>query len=204
MSYFQRLESLDYNRTLAVPTRSRIALLTGQSSFRSSRLTTQQLDFLRDVAPVNAERLQLGFPYHPDFDCDAAEPGIVAASARNTLQYLFSLHSRRYQRIVALALQPLFTNTGESLFIVTGSCGLQLLTQAWPLIEQPQHLNVRVVALGPAGLLPPRAVATIRGHRDLWSRLLYHGPITARCDAGHLDYWNSQQARQLVKRLFNT
>ena len=194
MSYLARIDSLDYSRSVASPARHRVALLTGQSSFRSSRLTDDQMTLLRAVP--NATPLPLGFPFHPEFDVVAPQPGILAASFRNALQFVWSL---RPQRPVARALQPLFTNTSECLTIVTGSCGLQLLNAAWPLLERPPTLQVRIIALGPAGFHHGLEAITIQGRRDFWSRLLYRGPVHAASDCGHLDYWHSTQVHQLVK-----
>ena len=193
MSYWARIASLDYSRSLATPAARRVVLLTGQSSFQSSRLTADQRRLLR---VVDAEPVELGFPFHPDFDVDAPEPGIVEAALRNARQFQGSL---RPQPVIAQALQPVFANTGERLFVITGSCGLQLLNSAWQFLQRPAGLEVRIVALGPAALRNTLPAATIQGRRDLWSRLLFRGPISAYCDCGHLDYWGSEEVHKLVR-----
>jgi len=202
MSYRTRLRNLDYSRTLATPTGRRLVLLTGQSAFATSRLTPAQIEFLTEVAPPHAEVLKIGFPFHPDFDIEAGTPGIVAASIRNTLQVLWSRYSSIYRETIAHALQPLFANTGDTLYILTGSCGLQLLASAWPFIDKPTTLSIRVVAIGPAGPTMRNAIA-VQGRKDRWSKLLYRGPVTARCDTGHLDYWDSRDVRGIVKELLS-
>lgn len=194
MSYLRRLRELDYSRSLATPAASRVVLLTGQSSFRSSRLTNDQLTLLRTVA--NATPLELGFPFHPAFDVAEPVPAMVAASVRNALQFMWTL---RPQPVFARALQPLITNTRESLYIVTGSCGLQILNSAWPFLERPAALKLQIVAIGPAAWQNRLRVVAIRGRRDPWSRLLYRGPITHSCDCGHLDYWSSPEVHELVR-----
>lgn len=194
MNYLARLDQLDYRRSLATPVARRVVLLTGQSSFRSSRLTGDQLQLLRGID--HATPIELGFPFHPDFDRHEEEPGLLAASFRNTRQFLWTF---KPQKPVARALQPLFTHTAEALFIITGSCGLQLLNSAWPFLERRPEQRLQVVAIGPASLYDQLRPAAIRGRRDLWSRLLYKGPITAHCDCGHLDYWRSQEVREWVK-----
>jgi hypothetical protein len=205
MGYRTRLNGLDDKLSLVTPAASRLILLTGQSSFRSSRLSSAQVNFLNFVAPPHAEILPTGFPYHADFDCLAPPPGLLAASIRNALQVYWSIFSPAYQRSVARVLQTLFTNTRESLYIVTGSCGLQLLASAWPMLTVPTRLRLRVVALGPAlfrpGTVPVDRITAIQGKRDFWSRLLYRGRVEARCPGGHLEYWSSPDTRELVAQL---
>jgi hypothetical protein len=205
MSYRTRLAALDESLSLVKPAPSRLILLTGQSSFRSSRLLPAQVEFLNCVAPPHVEPLPKGFPYHASFECAAPPPGLLAASVRNALQVCWSLFSPAYRRSVAGLLQTVFRHTSESLYIVTGSCGLQILASAWPMLTVPDSLQLRVVALGPvllrAGALPVDWIFALQGRRDLWSRLLYRGRLEARCDSGHLDYWSSPDARELVARL---
>jgi hypothetical protein len=205
MSYRTRLAALDQSLSLVEPAPSRLILLTGQSSFRSSRLSPAQVDFLNAVAPPGVEPLPNGFPYHANFDCAAPPPGLLAASVRNALQLCWSLFSPAYRRSVAHVLQTVFRNTGESLYIVTGSCGLQILASAWSMLMVPNGLRLRVVALGPAllraGALPVDRIPALQGRRDFWSRLLYRGRLEARCNSGHMDYWSSPDARELVARL---
>lgn len=196
MSYLSRLAELNYSRSLATPVASRVVLLTGQSSFRSSRLSQDQLQLLRGVA--NATPLELGFPYHPDFDVEEPSPDLMRASLRNAMQFLWTLQP---QPAIGQALQPLFENTSESLFIITGSCGLQLLNSAWPFLKRPKTLRLQVVAIGPAILNSRLQPVVIQGRHDLWSRLLYHGPVTTHCNCGHLDYWKSPEVRRWVKNV---
>jgi len=205
MSYRSRLAALNHSLSLAKPSRARIILLTGQSSFVSSRLTPAQVDFLQSIAPPSVEPLLMGFPYHSEFDCPAPAAGLVAASARNGLQFWWSVLSPVYRRSVACALHTVLRNTAESLYIVTGSCGLQILASAWPLLTVPDGLRLRVVAVGPAmlraGSFPANRIRVLRGSRDFWCRLFYRGRLDAYCNSGHMDYWESPDVRRLVARL---
>lgn len=201
MRYFHLLQSLDFRQSLAAtePTEKRVVLLTGQSSFESSRLHSEQCDFLRAVAPRGAHPLEAGFPFHPALQREAADPNLAGASVRNTMQFLWSLCSPRYGEVLARALQPVLDHTHEMLHVVTGSCGLQLLAAAWPHLAKPKDLRLRVVAVGPAMLRPSGVpYAAVQGRNDFLSRVLHRGPVHARCEAGHLDYWRCAQTRKLV------
>jgi len=205
MSYRKRLAAIDQSRSLMKPARARLILLTGQSSFASSRLSPAQADFLKSVTLPGVEPVMIGFPYHAEFDCSAPSFGLAAASIRNALQFSWSLFSPAYRCTVARVLQGVLRNTGESLYIITGSCGLQILASAWPILNIPENLRVRVVAVGPALLdartLPVEAITTVQGHRDLCSRLLYRWRPEARCDSDHLGYWSSREVRDVVRQL---
>lgn len=199
MGYRTRLSALDYRNSLAAsPARSRVVLLTGQSSFRSSRLLPEQIDFLKAVAPPDAEPLLAGFPYHPELDRPDSPVPLPTAAFRNSLQFVWSMTSTRFRQIIAEALRPLLQHKPV---IITGSCGLQLLAAASPLLK----IETPVIALGPAMLRPFKLdlnlVRVIQGRRDGWSRLLYRGPITAYCDADHLGYWESPDTRKIVEAL---
>ncbi|NOT61578.1 MAG: hypothetical protein HOP19_15280 [Acidobacteria bacterium] len=214
MSYLTRLDALDFSHSLAAASvRSRAVLLTGQSSFCSSRLSDVQTDFLRAVAPPITEPLFTGFPYHPEFNRaefnrEEVEPNLLAASWRNGWQFAASLASVRWQHIVARALQPLFHRTDESLLIVTGSCGLQLLACAWPHLVKPENQIVSIAALGPVlwhpFTLDLREIFAVQSRADALSRFSYRGAVAAQCDGGHLDYWQSATARELVAQFFLT
>lgn len=206
MGYRERLKSLDYRESLASrPVDWRVVLLTGQSSFRTSALLPAQRDFLAAVAPQGAEILEMGFPFHPAFAGDETAPvppPILAASVRNVTQFLWSLFSAEYQRIVAAAVQPLFSNTARTLQIVTGSCGLQLLASASAHLQIPPGLQCQVVAVGPVLIRPGSIEFTaLQGRQDWWSRILHCGPVHARCNARHLDYWHSLEVRSTVARM---
>jgi len=195
MGYCTQLRALDYRDSLGAPVRPRVVLLTGQSSFRSSRLMPSQVDFLKAVAPPDAEPLLAGFPFHPAFDCEAHDASLPVAAARNSLQFVWSLTSEQLRRAIAAALRPLLQN---KLVIVTGSCGLQMLAAATTVLP----IDARIVALGPAMWRPysldMRRVSVLQGLRDGWSRLLYRGPVNTYCEADHLGYWESHEVRGIV------
>ncbi len=199
MGYRTRLRALDYRNSLAATTvRSRVVLLTGQSSFQSSRLMPVQIDFLKAVTPPGAEPLLAGFPFHPEFDRAAPDAPLPIAAMRNSLQFIWSMTSASYRRTIADALRPMLRH---KLSIVTGSCGLQMLAAASTTLP----IDARIVALGPAMLRPfqldMRRVLAVRGRYDGWSSLLYHGPIAVYCDADHLGYWESREVRGIVAGL---
>ena len=199
MGYLDTLAALPPDRTLIRPADSRVAILTGQSSFVSSRLSAEQQNFLAAVTPADYEPLSAGFPYHSQLDCFRAEPSMVAASWRNAAQTIWSGGSSRFRRILAQTLQCLLSRTARRLVLVAGSCGLQLANAVWPLLEQPAQLDVRVVALGPACFAKLRIKAcVVQGAGDFWSKLFYRGPVDHRVACGHLDYWTSPEVRAIT------
>ena len=170
---------------------TRVALLTGQSSFVSSALSPAQISFLRAVAPAGASVLEMGFPFDSSFFGEGfREAGMAGASWRNAPQVGWALGSERFRGIVRARLEMLSRAAARTI-LITGSCGLQLANLGWP---------GEVVALGPAcfGELRVRA-CVVRGRRDGWSRLFYRGPVDLECGCGHLEYWDSTEVRELVK-----
>ena len=170
---------------------TRVALLTGQSSFDSSALSPVQIAFLRAVAPAGASVLEMGFPFDSSFLGEGfRETGMAGASWRNARQVGWALGSARFRGVVRERLGMLFGASSRTL-LITGSCGLQLANLGWP---------GQAIALGPAclGALRVRAYV-VRGRRDGWSRLLYRGRVDAVCGCGHLGYWESEEVREIVR-----
>ncbi len=185
------------------PEESRIILLTGQSSFATSALSPAQRSFLQSVAPEGCAIVDRGFPFDPAFGGPGfADTGIVEASWRNACQVYWSLYSRDFQQTVAKRLQMVMDATRRRLIIITGSCGLQLANTAWPFLRVPPGLRVEVVALGPACFGRLRLPAqVVQGRRDGWSRAFYRDRVDRVCDCGHLEYWEAEEARLLVRGL---
>lgn len=186
--YLDRLEGA--SETLPFVDR-RVALLTGQSSFVSSALSPAQISFLRAVAPAGASVLEMGFPFDSSFLGEGfRETGMAGASLRNARQVGWALRSERFRGIVRARLGMLAGAAARTV-LITGSCGLQLANIWWP---------GKVIALGPACLGELRVRAyVVRGRRDGWSRLFYRGRVDRECGCGHLDYWESEEVRELVK-----
>jgi hypothetical protein len=181
------------------PVAERIALLTGQSSFVSSALSPNQLSFLEAVAPEGCSILRTGLPFDSALG-EFREIGMVGASWRNARQVYWSICSPAFRKTVARRLQALLDSTSRRLILITGSCGLQLANSAWPLLRVPPDLQVDVTALGPAcfGALQ-MPVTVVQGRRDGWSRLFYRGRVDHHCECGHLDYWDSETVRALLR-----
>lgn len=199
--YLRRLATLPPAGCLLTPAEGRTLLLTGQSSYATSALSPAQQDFLSSVAPPSAPPLYAGFPFHSRFvEQPFLDVPLLSASARNAAQTLAALTSGRYRALVAERLQAAIDATPGGLRIVTGSCGLHLLNQAFPRLRVSPPASLRVVALGPASFGPNRMPLTVvQSHGDLWSRLFYHGPVHCRDGAGHLDYWLHASVRRFVR-----
>lgn len=185
------------------PCEHRVLLLTGQSDLRSSSLSPAQADFMSSLAPLQIEVVATGFPFD-----GASMPNrpasLLQASIQNTRQYLWARSEPAYGRAVALVLEPILASTSGSILLVTGSCGLQVLHAAWPHMRRMPELRIEILALGPVGSAPhfgEAGFSAVQGSADLWSRMLYHGPIAYQTNCGHLDYWDDAVARNALRFL---
>ena len=184
----------------------RLAILTGQSDLSQNPLSPDQRRFLAEIAPPDVDQVLTGFPFADDQGVGAARPSLFAASIANARQYLWSLGDARYRALAARAVSRLLGATRKDLILVTGSCGLAIVTAALPQRQPNRGVRCTVLALGPVGRPPPDWVRfqAVVGRRDFWSRALYRGRVDAVIDAGHLGYWTSREARAIAARLANS
>ena len=192
--------------SLVAPARRRLALLTGQSMPSNVALSPQQIAFLAAVAPPGVEVLAHGFPYHRAFETGGYQAAsMLTASLHNARQFLAAATSQRFRAVVAARIDELIGKTREQLILLTGSCGLQLLNAAWPALQARPRPAIHIVALGPTQVgplaLPHGVLTTVQGRDDPWSRWLFTGRVDHRIACGHLDYWSSDEAADLVRRL---
>lgn len=170
----------------------KVAIITGLSNPRSTELSPSQHEFL-DALPVPETcKIRRHFPFLPT-PKSQREPNLVGASLNNTRQFVGSL-SRSFQIDAKPHWRALCEST-ERLFLITGSCGYQLIDS----LEPRDVSTVRVLALGPVRYGPSRFRATkILGRRDWIARW-----FTPNCDhtidgLGHLDYWQHQTALEIA------
>jgi hypothetical protein len=200
MQYLDYLEQLDPARSLLIPRESRALLWTGQSSWHNAGLFPDQTLLLKTLFRDDA--LTSGFPFHQD--CDKHQPSpLWRASLRNARQSLWCLHNPRYQQILKQTLNNAFRNTNKRLTLLTASCGFEMLNAAFQQAPPPPSLKIQIIALGPTCLteimLP--SFTTMQGHKDIYSKLLYRGPVHHAPNCGHLDYARCPDTLQLLKQL---
>ncbi|HWW61130.1 MAG TPA: hypothetical protein VN181_07175, partial [Thermoanaerobaculia bacterium] len=86
----------------------------------------------------------------------------------------------------------------ESLVVITGSCGLEILNQSSDERDPIEH----VIALGPVARSRPRAPHTlVQGTRDPFSKFFFR-----RCDVelpgvGHMNYLEDERVLRLTHQL---
>jgi hypothetical protein len=203
MQYLDYIESLDPSRTLLTPRANRALLWTGQSSWQNAGLFPDQTQLLKTLFQDDA--LSTGFPFHQD--CDQHQPSPVwRASLRNARQTLWCGNNLRYQQILHQTLHTAIQNTKERLTLLTASCGFEMLNAAFQQTQIPPHLEIQIIALGPTCLsnikLP--TFTAIQGRTDIYSKLLFRGPVHHTTNCGHLDYARCPETLQLLKRLVAT
>lgn len=191
---------------LAEPAPACAAWLTGQSSFRHSRLSPGQDGLLDAVARAGYAVVRGGFPYSAAaVRLPYRREPILPASARNAAQYLAARWSPGFADDVARRLQPLLDRTERRLLLLCGSCGVEMLTAALPRLRLPADLRVLALALGPVGRLPAPSssvdVYVVRGDRDHLSRWTSRTPAHVDVTGGHLDYVTVPAVRAEVARV---
>ncbi len=199
--YRLRLAGLSEDGFLLPVASRRLCLLTGQSCLRSSLLPPDKLDFLAAVAPDGVEITRTGFPWHQQFAVPAPSPSLTRASLRNARQWVWARCDTVYLAALTAILGVLLDRTREKLFLVTGSCGIDLLSAILP--DLPPGPEIHVVALGPAGRSPRldllSSLLVMQGSRDGWSRYLWRGVVHFRPDCGHLDYYQNAEAIAMTR-----
>lgn len=196
----------------APPVARRVVLLTGQSSFRHSRLSPPQVALLASVARHGYDPVWSGFPYHAGLLTEVwhrPEP-LLLASICNARQFIAARYDSTFRTEVARGLQRLLDHTSEHLLVITGSSGLHLWAQARPSLHIPPGLQVDVIALGPVMMSAPLPggptdpdlrLKVIQGRWDRFSQWGYRGPVDHQVDVGHLDYSGNAQVAALVADL---
>ena len=186
----------------------RVVLLTGQSTYRHSQLSPDQLAMLDPLQELGFAVVTAGFPYHSELLTRPyrREP-ILPASARNASQFVAASWSPRFREQLGRHLRPLLERTERGLLVITGSSGLHLWAAARPALQPPPGLAVRLLALGPVagpGTLQRVAVTgvavdIVRGESDWISRFGHLGPVTTIVPGGHLDYAGAPAVRDAVR-----
>ncbi|MGI4873471.1 MAG: hypothetical protein ACRYFX_20125 [Janthinobacterium lividum] len=206
MTNTRQLNRYDPADTLAQPAAQTIAWLTGQSAYRPSRLSPAQEGLLRAVCASPWVALPANFPYNrAALRSDYQEAPLLAASVRNSAQFVAALGSVAFRQACARHLQPLLDATSSRLVLLCGSCGLQLFYAALPWLRVPPELHIQLVGLGPVCLRPrmhPQvSVAVVQGRRDWLSRTLCRLPCHQRVPGGHLAYATQPEVVAVVQGL---
>lgn len=203
--YPERLAGLDPAGFLLPPARRRLCLLTGQSSFTSSALPADKLRFLNAVAPADVLVTPAGFPWHAALTGAVAVPGLLPACLRNARQWRWARRHEGFRGALSAILELALKRTEDRLLVVTGSCGVELLAQALSRLPTGGPALWAAV-LGPAGRVPSaRHVArllVIQGRRDVWSRMLWQGPVHRQPDCGHLEYYRDDDTIAAASAFF--
>ncbi len=205
--YLSILRSYSTGDHLASQAVNVAAWLTGQSAWRHSQLSPQQLGILEELAGY--EVVRAGFPYNGRaLSVPYTPEPLLRASIRNASQFAASLASPAFSAEIARHLQPLIDAASRRLLLLCGSCGLQLLASALPRLDLPSRLRLGLVAVGPVCLTP---AAFFRGHpqldlfvvqgsRDWISRLGSRAGADARPPVDHLGYTRHPEARRAIRQ----
>lgn len=186
-----------YHPTVPLPyTPIKVAFLTGLSNSASCSLSYEYQQFMSNLACPEAWKIYLNFPYIPNGE-DGENVSLLNASLANFRQFLWA-QSPRYREAAQRHLTSVATSA-DALFFVVGSCGLEILNQAWT--EAIARHQVRIVALGPVARNRPYASCTlIQGTRDYISRLFFRDVDVVIPDTGHMDYVSDRRVFDLVSQ----
>ena len=176
----------------------RIAIVTGLSNPESCCLSEDQRSLLNAVSDGQNSAILWNFPFIPD-SVPRTDVRLLQASVANGLQFL-RCGTSRYQQLATPHWKALAEATG-CLLIVTGSCGIQLLS-CWSGVQKQAHAGrIRALALGPVGSGQPEfPVTVVQGSHDWISRIWFRNPDHVVNGVGHLDYWKNTQSREIVLR----
>ncbi len=128
---------------------------------------------------------------------------ILFASVNNIKQYLLS-DSRSYHA-QSLPHWKAFFESGEKFYLVTGSCGLQLVANA--LGKIPPGPKIEILALGPVASNKSKnyiqqlnwvSLTIVQGSADWISRCFFHQSCRVIPGLGHLHYWTDPSTQEFA------
>lgn len=200
--YRKKLSNLDPSGYMLKRRDNHLCLLTGQSSFKTSRLDKEKLDFLNHISDQDLTTVTIGFPWHNEFDILAGKPALIAATIRNIRQYLWLNLDKEYKKSVSNIIRKIVEMTDKKLVIITGSCGIGYLSCALENIKVTNELWV--LALGPVGSknINSKNISrfhVIQGHNDIWSKLLWLGNVDEYTNCGHMEYYKCPQTLRATR-----
>ncbi|MBI4785378.1 MAG: hypothetical protein HY785_29350 [Oscillatoriophycideae cyanobacterium NC_groundwater_1537_Pr4_S-0.65um_50_18] len=174
----------------------KVAFLTGLSNPECCSLSRTYQQFMSELRCPESWKIYLNFPYIPSAE-DEEKVSLLNASMSNVRQFL-GANSPLYRASAQRHLTSVFASA-DVLFLVVGSCGLEILNQAWTEAIAPDRVSV--VALGPVARQPPAASCLlIQGTHDYISRLFFRTVDVRLPDMGHMDYVTDRRVFDLVSR----
>ncbi|MEM7784883.1 MAG: hypothetical protein AAF623_16150 [Planctomycetota bacterium] len=173
---------------------AKVAILTGLSQPVSNHLSTDQVA-LMDALPIPKEwKVYRNFPYI-ELEKITDANHLISASFENIKQFVYS-HGKQYRYRARKHWDSILGST-ENLFLITGSCGIQLANSI-PYRKFPNH-RIEVLALGPVSLkASPFPVTTVSGDRDHLSNFFRFTRNHILQNTKHMDYWNHPEVREIA------
>jgi len=167
----------------------KIAFLTGLSYPNSCELSTVQKVFLSRINCCETWKVYQNFPYidqeKPLVQASKFAPEILTTSVANIKQY-FAASSLNYKTAARKHLIQLAAST-EHLFLIVGSCGLEILNHA--LTSEVSKKLRYVFAFGAvARSLPSYNYTLIQGSQDYISKAFFRKAHRVVPSLGHLGY----------------
>ncbi|MEY3299261.1 MAG: hypothetical protein RLZZ597_2521 [Cyanobacteriota bacterium] len=190
-----------YHPSASLPyTPIKVAFITGLSNPSSCSLSREYKQFLSQLDCPEAWKIYLNFPYIPsqeEVEEEVEKVFILNASLANFQQFI-GARSHHYRQAVQRHLINVLTST-DRLFLVVGSCGLEILNQAWTDVIPADR--IKIVALGPVARHRPQASGLlVQGTRDSISRLFFQDVDVRLPDVGHMDYVRDHRVFELVSQ----
>ncbi len=175
-------------------TTRKVVLLSGLADPATCALSPIQRRFLDAIGAPAESKVYWNFPYVPSTP-PRTHPPLWLASIRNYAQFLRA-SKPAYRDRARVHWRALLEST-DSLVVITGSCGLEILNHC--VEDRDADRIAHVFALGPVARARPNAPHTIvQGTRDPITKLYFRRGDVALPGVGHMKYLEDSRALELV------
>lgn len=195
----------------------KIAIVTGLSDPSHCMLSDAQRTFLETmIANIDGRagkslregKVSTNFPFlepaSPDANSESnKQKPIISASVNNIKQYLLSDSPSYHAR--SLPHWKAFFESAEKFYLVTGSCGLQLVANA--IGKLPPGPIIEILALGPVASKKSKSyiqqlnwgsLTIVQGSADWISRCFFNQGCRVIPRLGHLQYWTDPSTQEFA------